>query len=263
MICESVRFTEISEQLAANRWGETYPRGRMIGLQNAWRSISGGMMQANENAADGPLHVRHNDLRINTPRTAAAVLGIMTIEAADSFAFIVNLKDYDYVSSDDNIAKGTIIRDAYNIANEYDKAITETIKGASGAVTLHHIVLSDAAQALVEVILIKGDGEDPANVYGHITAYNEHGDSDIFRKPDSDSYIDVSPNTPIPLSRSATTMPMTGALTINALLYNYDSISSDNEIANGKDVFKPAIGKSESQSIRGAYGEISVRVTWT
>ncbi|KAI0420807.1 hypothetical protein F5X98DRAFT_391544 [Xylaria grammica] len=119
-----------------------------------------------------------------------------TIEAADSFAFIVDLKDYDYVSFDNNIiAQGTINWDAYNIANEYDKAITETIKGASGAVTLHYIVLSDTAQALVEVILIKGDGEDPVNVYGHITAYNEHGDSDIFQKPDSDSYIDVSPNT--------------------------------------------------------------------
>ncbi|KAI0513267.1 ribosome-inactivating protein [Xylaria bambusicola] len=356
MISEAVRFTWISDEFVNNWWGTVQPEGRMMGLQNAWRILSGGVLHANEGDADTPLRMRENadnTLNINTPRAAAAVLGIMvcralpgpnrpgrstmttmgqnpfdypkgrelvevfwlcindidgeddgslygtviavdalgsqyvynrdrskpesiapgqhalltgppqSIEAADSFAFVVDLMDYDYLSPDDSIAKGTINWNPYNIANQYDKALTDSIKGDNGLVTLHYVVLSNASQALIEIILINGDGESTASVYGTITAYNEHGDSQLFLKPDNDSYVNVSPNTPIPLLRSVVAVPMTGALTIDALLYDYDEFSPDDEIAKGKAVFRPDIGKSEAQSIKGAYGEISVRVTWS
>ncbi|KAI0474722.1 hypothetical protein F4859DRAFT_514571 [Xylaria cf. heliscus] len=82
-------------------------------------------------------------------------------------------------------------------------------------------------------------------------------------KPGHDNYIDVSPNAPIPLSRSAVAVLMPGALPIDVLLYDYDEFSPDGEIVKGEASFKPGVGKSEAQSIKGIYGEISIRVTWS
>ncbi|KAI1753853.1 ribosome-inactivating protein [Xylaria castorea] len=188
-----------------------------------------------------------------------------TISAADSFSLIVDLWDYDYFSRDDSIAKGSIDWNVYNINNQYDKPLLQTVKGDSGSVTLQYVVMRDAAQALVEVVLINGDGEDPADVYGTITAYNEYGWSSLFSKPDKNSRINVHPNSAIPLSRSVVAVPMAGVLTIEALLLDYDPISYDDEIANGKAVFKPPIGQPgpDIKSIKGAHGEISVKVIWS
>ncbi|KAI0187196.1 ribosome-inactivating protein [Xylaria flabelliformis] len=188
-----------------------------------------------------------------------------TISAADGFSLIVDLWDYDYFSPDDSIAKGTIDWNIYDINNQYDKPLLQTVKGDYGSVTLQYVVLRDAAQALIEVVLINGDGEDPADVYGTIKTYNEYGWSSLFFKPDKSSYIQVHPNSVIPLSRSVVAVPTAGVLTVEALLFDYDQISSDDEIANGQATFKPQIGypHPDVKSIKGKYGEISVKATWS
>ncbi|KAI1195291.1 ribosome-inactivating protein [Nemania serpens] len=206
---------------------------------------------------------RSNPESVHRKEAALLTGPYQAIEAADSFGLIVDLMDKDVVSPDDYIAQGTMYWNAYNIYNTYDKAQTQTIEGVDGTATLNYVVLSDAAQAKIEIDMMDGDGEDPANVYGTIKANNGHGYSDLFQKPKG-SRVDVNEGDPIPLSRSVIAVPTTGVLTIEAVLFDYDSLSPDDEIANGKAVFEPNIGySSEPQTIEGEYGKIQVKVTWS
>ena len=76
------------------------------------------------------------------------------------------------------------------------------------------------------------------------------------------NYIDVRPNAAIPLLRTTMAVPLNQAFVVKASLYDYDSLSNDDEIANGSAQFSVDILKSAQSSIRGEYGEISVRVSW-
>lgn len=57
-------------------------------------------------------------------------------------------------------------------------------------------------------------------------------------------------------------VPLNQEFVIKASLYDHDSVSHDDEIANGSAQFNVDILKSAQSSIRGTYGEISVRVSW-
>ena len=57
-------------------------------------------------------------------------------------------------------------------------------------------------------------------------------------------------------------VPTNQEFVIKATLYDYDSLSHDDEIANGSTQFNVDILKSAQASIRGTYGEINVRVSW-
>ena len=73
---------------------------------------------------------------------------------------------------------------------------------------------------------------------------------------------DVKPNAAIPLLRSAIAVPLNRPLTIKASLFDYDRVSPNDEIANGSAELSVDILQSTQASIRGEYGEISVRVSW-
>uniref|UniRef100_A0A803MQD7 Uncharacterized protein n=1 Tax=Chenopodium quinoa TaxID=63459 RepID=A0A803MQD7_CHEQI len=88
------------------------------------------------------------------------------------------------------------------------------------------VMFSNNVQATLSVKLINGDGEDPAQ-------------SDV--------------NVP----EAATEMEIT------AYLMDYDSVSPDDEIANGSVVFLVKdSGVSEKKPISGKYGSIEVNVVW-
>ncbi|KAI3323742.1 ribosome-inactivating protein [Xylariaceae sp. AK1471] len=185
------------------------------------------------------------------------------ILASDSFTIDLNLWDKDSdASPDDNIIQEKIQWNLFDARNTFDRTTTQRVDGKYGWATVHYIVLSNAAQALIEVVLINGDGENPADVYGTITARNGFGDTELFNKASGD-YIDVRPGAAIPLRRSVVAVPLSQQLQIDASVYDHDSDwSPDDEIARGTVNFNVDIMKSASKSIRGAYGEISVRVSW-
>ncbi|OTA84419.1 hypothetical protein M434DRAFT_172717 [Hypoxylon sp. CO27-5] len=255
-------------------WAD-YPKGRAL-VEVFWMRIdkidgeSLGSLYGTVKAVDGPgsqdLYNRDkSNIEYIRPDQFALLTGPPeSISAADSFSLNLDLWNKNAWLSDHGIAQGSISFNVFDPGNKYDENITRQVSGEYGSVTLNYVVLSNAAQALVEVVLIDGDGEDPADVYGNISAdngYAYYGEIELFRKARSE-YIDVRPGAKIPLLRSAIAVPMTRSLRIKALLYDYDTISPDDEIANGVAVFDPLILQSENKYITGKYGKIEVRVTW-
>ncbi|XP_048500903.2 uncharacterized protein LOC125497596 [Beta vulgaris subsp. vulgaris] len=100
------------------------------------------------------------------------------------------------------------------------------------------VKFSNNVQATISVKLINGDGEDPADVYGNISGHFGIGSQfQLFNKSQS-QYIEVRPGEFIPLERDEVVVPGEASeLEITAYLMDYDTLSSDDEIANGKAVF--------------------------
>ncbi|XP_010940856.1 60 kDa jasmonate-induced protein-like [Elaeis guineensis] len=186
------------------------------------------------------------------------------ISAYGSFTIDVALMDRDAdPSPDDEVSHGKISWNVFHTTNVYDKLLFHDVDGKYGSVTVSYAVLSDAAQATVEVTLINGDGEDPADVYGRLFARNGVGESVLFwRKSDED--IEVSPGKHIPLSRSVVAVPLESSLIVRADLYDRDrDASPDDEIAKGTAEFPAQLSGTSQKHISGQYGEIRVKVTWT
>ncbi|KAF5379299.1 hypothetical protein D9757_007644 [Collybiopsis confluens] len=164
--------------------------------------------------------------------------------AADLWSIDLDLWDHDQdASPNDPIAQGTISFNPY------------------GSVTVSYVVIADALYAEISVILINGDGENPADVYGNISADGGYGVSELFRKS-SEEYREVKPGSPIPLSKTVVAVPTKNTLRINANLWDYDTIGFDDEITKGSADFQPLYKQSAKKRISGKYGEIEVRVMW-
>lgn len=250
----------------------SYPRGRVL-VEVFWLRINNidgedpGNLYGTITAVDGQgsqyvFNRDRSDPYSIKPGNYALITGPPEcISAADSMTLNVDLWDYDIVSSDDKIAQGKTLWHPYD-QNRYNSPVAWEISGDYGSATLYYVVLSNAAQAVVEVVLINGDGEDPADVYGSIKGNNGYGDSELFRKKVEEN-IPVHPDADIPLLRNAIAVPVKSSLNITALLYDHDTISADDEIANGTASFTPRILQSEKKYIIGEYGKIEVRVTWS
>ncbi|XP_057529927.1 uncharacterized protein LOC130808469 [Amaranthus tricolor] len=164
-------------------------------------------------------------------------------------------------------SRGYILWNTCNLDSSkvYDKFIQDTFPGDDGcSATIRYGVFSDAVGANIEVKLINGDGEDPAQVYGNISAANTRvieGESVLFRKG-KDGRMDIRPGQVIPLSRAIVAVPINSNFHVRAKLYDYDSASWDDEIANGTARFKPKRYGTDVQKISGQYGEIEVKITW-
>ncbi|KAI1322558.1 ribosome-inactivating protein [Xylariaceae sp. FL0255] len=190
-----------------------------------------------------------------------------SIGAADPFEIRFDLKDRDddLIGSDDDISQGSLWWNTYDASKLYDQTTSYQVRGAYGAATLNYVVLSSAAQANIEIILRDGDGENPADIYGEITANNGHGVIDLFRKQPRSSYIKLRPGDRVPLLRSIMAVPMSGELMIEAQLTDYDLVplDRDDEVANNTAVFKPQFQQSAAKPIKGQNGWIEVRVEWS
>jgi hypothetical protein len=160
------------------------------------------------------------------------------ISSADAFLIKLSLYDHDDLSPDNEISKGQISWNPYNSTNEFNKLRKHQISGKHGAATINYIVLNDASDASIQFVLISGDGENPANVYGFITAFNGFGDSQLFKRS-SDKYVNVYPDGAIPLLRTSMAVPRTKELVIHADLKDHDY-----EIVKGPVIFEPLIHKS-------------------
>jgi hypothetical protein len=185
------------------------------------------------------------------------------ISAYDSVYFDVSLMDYDTSSSDDEVSKGKKIWN-YFANNKYDQPLSAVVKGQYGSITISCAVYSDAVMVTVQVTLINGDNENPTNVYGTLNASNtlSNGAISLFNKK-SNQYVDIKPLQVIPLLRSVVVVPLTSSIKVVADLWDYDSTSSDDPIAQGSITFVAAVSGSNTGRISGKYGVVEVKVTWS
>lgn len=174
-------------------------------------------------------------------------------------------------SSDAEISSGSFSWDLCQLSNNdyYDKRLSYVVSGKGGSATVYYTPFRDAVQANVEVVLINGDGKDPAEVYGTLVArysnYDYPTGSDkakyyqttLFNKPNKE-IVKVKPGSPIPLSRSVIAVPTTGSLITEANL----SVSSGKEIAKGTAEFPPQLDGKTVKDIKGKYGLVRVTVAW-
>ncbi|EOY12703.1 Uncharacterized protein TCM_031227 [Theobroma cacao] len=208
-----------------------------------------------------------SDYESKGPGGFATLTGPSTaISGGDVFVISVNLWDHDSLSPDDEIAQGDIVWEPRNenltFAN-YDKRLETVVYGKDGNVTIGYSVVRQALNATVDVLLINGDNESPADVYGTIKASQDlEGSSTsltLFEKS-SDEYIQVRPYHSIPLTRSVVVAPASSGLTITTDLWDYDTVSPDDQIAKGSAHFDAVVG-TQTKSIYGRYGEVQVSVT--
>jgi hypothetical protein len=352
MICESIRFTYIINEIAVNYIGRFLPNQRIVALENGWGSLSGAVLHDDNHP--GPIRLpTSNDMGINNIAQAIIVLGILlrqhavtgsrsrrdvgmettagqalildgrplvevfyvrilnidgedpgqlygiitvtdglqsyyiynrvranyesissgehvtliglsrVISAEGDFIIDFNFMDSDSLSRDDEISRGQIIWNVYDHINVYDKLRTDIISGKYGSAALNYVVMNNAAEILLEVILINGDGEDPADIYKRIYSQNFSFDGkiELFRKSIK-NYVNVHPGSSIFLLKSALAVLMDASFKISAYLWDHNIISSDDEIARKIAEFKSDILKSAFQFIEGQYGKVEVRVSW-
>ncbi|UNI13280.1 hypothetical protein JDV02_000037 [Purpureocillium takamizusanense] len=197
------------------------------------------------------------------PRDPVALSGpSRAISAADSFLIDLNLMDHDSdPSPEDEVSRGQIDWNYYSTGNLYDTPIHTAIKGKYGQATVNYIVMSNAAEAVVEVVLINGDNENPADIFGTLKVTSRFVSRELFNKAQKDS-ISVRPGESIPLSRAVMAVPLDDTLVVRADLWDYDPVSND-EVAKGVASLRPQVLHSTKERIRGQYGEVEVRVTWS
>ncbi|XP_038976781.1 uncharacterized protein LOC120107543 [Phoenix dactylifera] len=140
----------------------------------------------------------------------------------------------DKVSQGKEVSRGQIWWNHSDASHITDKALTQKVPGLHGSATVTYAVLTSAAEAVVEVVLIDAGGKDRANVYGVIKARNGIGESELFRKGSSEP-ADVRPWQLIRLSRSVVAVPLNSFLVVMADLCGSDI----GEIANGFAAFLP------------------------
>ncbi|XP_021287448.1 uncharacterized protein LOC110418946 [Herrania umbratica] len=208
-----------------------------------------------------------SDYESKGPGGFATLTGPSTaISGGGVFVINVSLWDHDSLSPDDEIAQGNIVWEPRNenltFAN-YDKRLEKVVYGKNGNVTVGYSVVRQALNATIEVLLINGDKESPADVYGTIKALQDLGGSStsltLFEKS-SDKYVEVRPHHSIPLTRSVVVAPASTGLTITTDLWDHDTVSPDDQIAQGSAHFDALVG-TQTKSIYGEYGEVQVSIT--
>ncbi|KAI1427257.1 ribosome-inactivating protein [Xylaria sp. FL1777] len=189
------------------------------------------------------------------------------VVASDSFTLRIDLWDKDPENADTNILKHNIVWDPSNITNTYDVVTIEPVSGDHGAGIVKYMVLSNAAEAKVEIILDNGggNGDESTNIYGDITAHTGANDFVIFKR-EADGSASVKPGTAIPINKSSFAVPVGKPLQIEFSLLDHDAKSSDEPFLKGKvgfdiDLKKP-ISKVTTKRIPLAYGQILVKVKW-
>lgn len=190
-----------------------------------------------------------------------------SILAIGNFSIKLLLTDQDTLPWDDEIINKEISWDASEIGNVYDKPIFQKLDGNRGSVTVNYAVLRDAVAAKITVTLVEG-GESPANVYGQVYAHYDNWENPnttclLFNRSSGD-YVDVRRWQTIPLLRSVVAVPLNGSLIVKASLYDHDTLSGDDEIAEGAVQVPAKLSGTSLKQIQGEDGNsVEVTVNWT
>jgi hypothetical protein len=171
--------------------------------------------------------------------------------------------DYDALSPDDEVSRGQITWNYYE-NNVYNQPLSAKVKGKYGSIAVGYAVYSNAVTATVQVTLINGDNEDPANVYGKIEASNTFSNEGItiFNKTDKEC-VNIRPGEMIPLLRSMVVVPLNSSIKVVADLWDQDTLSPNDSIAKGSVTLAAADSGSNTGTITGKYGSVEVKITWS
>ncbi|KAJ4148528.1 hypothetical protein LMH87_002993 [Akanthomyces muscarius] len=197
------------------------------------------------------------------PRDMIELRTSRPLAANGDFVIDLDLWDRDRdASPHDQVSKGKISWKAHDPTNDYDVPIQKEISGEYGKATVDYIVMSSATKAVVQIIMLDGDGEKPADVFGRVRVSSRFVQRDLFNKEGGNS-IEVYPDAVIPLSRAIMAVPMLDTLKIHVDLWDHDGDwSSNDQIANGVEEFRPQVSGSEKRVVAGEYGKVEVSVTW-
>ncbi|OAA51398.1 hypothetical protein BBO_01345 [Beauveria brongniartii RCEF 3172] len=114
--------------------------------------------------------------------------------------------------------------------------------------------MNKAAQAEISVILINGDKETPADIFGTITASTKFSQRRLFKKADN-AYIQLQPGQKFPLDRSTMVVLMDDDLVFDVNVLDHDSDWSPNDqVAKGR-----VVTCSSSGNVDQAGGEWRIR----
>ncbi|KAM3426016.1 hypothetical protein NHJ13734_009726 [Beauveria thailandica] len=186
------------------------------------------------------------------------------MSGADAFSIDLDLWDRDRPpdpTPDDEVARGSVLWNPANPRNEYDTAHYEMVTGAFGRAMVRYAVLRQAITATVSVVLARGD-ENLNDLCGTITAATRLDKVVLFNVPClGDSSVPVGNAAPIPLRRSVLAVPLVDSLVIEARLWDWDQLSSDDEIANGQQTF--TVYDETPKAITGEKGKVDVTVQWS
>ncbi|OAQ97287.1 hypothetical protein LLEC1_00043 [Akanthomyces lecanii] len=184
-----------------------------------------------------------------------------SISAAGGFTIDLSLSDKDSdPSPDDEVSYGKV---SWKHGDAHDAVQETKVPGKYGEATVNYVVMSKAAQAQIDIVLINGDKEKPADIYGTILAATKFGQHQLFKKADSE-HIDISPGQKFPLERSTMAVPMDGNLAFDVDVWDYDFDPSPNDqVAKENVELIPKIGTSSKKLVNGKYGQVEISVTWS
>ncbi|KAK6352995.1 hypothetical protein TWF696_004984 [Orbilia brochopaga] len=209
------------------------------------------------------------------------------LSASNHISIGLELQTYD-IPFGDKISTGTIEWDAFGNAgvNAYDSIQTERVDGdTTGYAEVEYIVMSNAAQAHIQLVMINGDDEDPAQVFGTVKAEYPmpRGAPRPSKAQGGDAHendgktitvtllpgVEISPQQDVPkggkivLRKPFVVLPWDQELTLDLDLWDHNNLLSNKSIGKGKVIFAPEFEKSSKQIVKGEKGQIEVRVTWT
>lgn len=181
----------------------------------------------------------------------------------DEVVFTFDLMDADFdPSPDDEISNGPMI---WNDETEYNRVNEYEVKAKNGSVKMSYAVITNAVVATVVVVLTNGDGESYPDLYGTMTAASSALPShkvSLFNTQQTDC-IKMKAGDRIPLLRNVVIVPLGSSLKIDADLWDYDTLPSDDHIAKGEAVFDARLTGTANRVISAQYGLVTVHVTWS
>ncbi|XWX00543.1 hypothetical protein V2A60_008563 [Cordyceps javanica] len=207
--------------------------------------------------------VEKDDSQSVEPRDMITLRTSRPLAADGNFNIDLDLWDRDRdASPHDQVSRGQISWNPHNAANEYDTPIQTEVNGEYGKATVNYVVMSSATKAVIQITMIDGDGEKPADVFGRVRVSSRFVQRDLFNREGGDS-IEIYPFSTIPLSRATMAIPMLDTLKVHVDLWDHDADWSPNDqIAYGVAEFHPQLSGSEKRIVQAEYGKVEVSVTW-
>ncbi|RCI13127.1 hypothetical protein L249_1281 [Ophiocordyceps polyrhachis-furcata BCC 54312] len=178
--------------------------------------------------------------------------GKRVIEGSNPFSIDVRLWDRDRISADDLISNGTI---EWSLDGPHNQIFSTEVPGTYGSATIRWTVLKFASAANIQVVLINGDGESPANIFGSCQLktetvartwfdVKEGGQSDVYKgNVITETSVAVAADTFV-------------EITVN--IWDHDVISEPDSVAKGTVAFYPDPGKTARKRVKGDNGEVEV-----
>ncbi|KZZ95304.1 Ribosome-inactivating protein [Moelleriella libera RCEF 2490] len=191
-----------------------------------------------------------------------------SLEAADSFTLNVELMMKNTPPFDDiQLIKDVVVWNPYDGTNKYDQVITQTVKGAKGDAQVRFVVMSDAAEATIHVVLKDAKGEDPAKIYGTVSAATKYRTYALYDDPEG-LWSKMLPGQEVNLiggsrERGPTPVSRGDKIRIDVDLWHHNAFFSNRQVAKGTVELEPLILHSNSKTLQTEYGVWEVGVTWT